>query len=397
MDDLYNSTRSKSLCDFHGFAPKQILKGKGVSLFDQDHNEFLDCGMALGSVSLGYAYDEVDHCVMQAIKKGVNFSRPSYLEEELTSLLGIILEVPIVARFSKSSSMLLSVIPRICRHLTKKAYIAYPLEGAYLGNTDWYFSKTNKSGGILQETKDKTLNFKNGDIESLYCLFNKHSNNLACIIMEPYRNKIHNESFYSELSRLCIKNNVILVFDETISGFRFGYPLAQTIVNCKADLTIIGKAFANGYALSAVVGENALMKKIHMSSFYEDLYGFSNTHAGETVGLAAAIKTLDIYAKKNVVEYLNLQGEKLMSMMKESIKNNKLDNIFTIKGQPSYFQLSEINMEGKDNSKKNIIKYFYDNRILFRGTMSMSLSHNETHINKIARIFEEYCQYNKIE
>ena len=77
--DYYNSTHAKDISTFYGYAPKNILKGKGALLYDQQDKEYLDCTMALGSVSLGYAYDQVDDFVIKQISSGVNFSRPSFL------------------------------------------------------------------------------------------------------------------------------------------------------------------------------------------------------------------------------------------------------------------------------------------------------------------------------
>lgn len=189
MGDTYNSTQSKSMEAYHGFAPKKIYRAKGPYLFDCDNNKFLDCGMALGSVSLGYAYDVVDDYVIEVIKKGINFSRPSYLEEELTLLLNKKLGFPLLAKFCKSSSMLLSVIPRVSRYLTGKTHIAYPFNGSYLGNTDWFFSQSKTSGGILDSIRTHTITFKGGDVDSLMELFEKNAHQLACIIMEPFREK----------------------------------------------------------------------------------------------------------------------------------------------------------------------------------------------------------------
>jgi len=155
MQDQYNSTHAKSKYSYYGYAPNKIIKGKGCYLFDSNNNKYLDCGMALGSVSLGYAYDAVDKSVIEAIRQGINFSRPSYLEEQLTVLLREKLGFQFNVKFSKSSSMLLSVIPRVCRYLTGKTHIAYPFNGAYLGNTDWYFSKAKNSGGVLESIGGK--------------------------------------------------------------------------------------------------------------------------------------------------------------------------------------------------------------------------------------------------
>ncbi len=391
MNDLYNSTNSKSLMTYFGCAPLRILKGKGAILIDENNKEILDCGMALGSVSLGYAFDEVDDFVINNIRKGVNFSRPSYLEEQLVDALKIDIKNNILAKFSKSSSMLSSVIPRVCRYLSNKSLIAYPANGSYLGNTDWYLSKNVKCGGILNEVKERTINFIDGDIDSLKELFDVHSHDLACIIMEPYREAIYFDAYYRELSQLCHKHHVFLIFDETVTGYRFNHPLAQYIINCKPDFTIIGKSFANGYALSALIAEKSLMKKIEDACLEGQLFDFSTTHAGESIGLAAAIKTLEIFRRDNVIEYLNRQGLNLISHLEEILKYRNLDKKIVIKGQPTYFYLASASGWMNKELRKEIVKHFYDNGILFRGTMSLCFSHLQTHVDRICEVFDNLC------
>ena len=122
--------------------------------------------------------------------------------------------------------------------------------------------------------------------------------------MEPFRERKFDALYYKTLSALCRKNHVLLIFDETVSGFRFGNLLAHIELDCNPNFTIVGKAIANGYALSAVLGEPYLMAEIEKATSKGKLYGFSNTHAGESIGLAAAIKTLEEYEKEKVIEHI---------------------------------------------------------------------------------------------
>lgn len=395
MKDPYNSTQAKSINSYYGYAPEKITRGKGCYLFN-NNDKYLDCGMALGSVSLGYAYDEVDNAVIETIRRGVNFSRPSSLEEQLTVLLCEILGNKFSVKYSKSSSMLLTIVPRVSRYLTGKTHVAFPYNGAYLGNTDWFFSQSKNSGGILQSIKDHTITFEGGSITSLYKLFDEYSHLLACIIMEPFREKKFEPSYYKVLSELCRKNNVLLIFDETVSGFRFGNFLAQMTLGCSPNFTIVGKAIANGYALSAILGEPDVMKAIEIASEKGSIYGFSNTHAGESIGLAAAIKTIGVYEEKRVIDHINTLGKKLMQAMKEAIQNSELNEIIRIVGQPTYFHLSGENWNIVNKVRKDVIGFFYQRGILFKGTISISLSHTNAHIEQLADTFLTYCNQAKI-
>ena len=390
--DIHNSTNSKSINVYHGYAPKNIKKGKGVYLYDQNDNMFLDCGMALGSVSLGYAYDEIDEFVIKTIKDGINFSRPSHLEEELTNLINRDLyNTNYICRYSKSSSMLLSVIPRIARYFTKKKLIAYP-KYSFLGNTDWYLCNTTNAGGILIEIKNSTIVFDTKNDEALLELFNCYAKDLACIIMEPLRYEIENKKFYSLLHSLCTKNNVLLVFDETITGYRFHYPLAQNKINCIPHMTIVGKAFANGYALSALIGMQDLMCQIEQESIAGNIFDFSTTHAGETIGLAAAIKTLNIYRKEQVVSKLHQKGKYLYNLIKKVLDNYSLNEIFTITGHYTYFKLQCTTQKLNKTIMQALCKFFFNKKILFRGTFSVSISHKQQDLDQIIESFSDFCK-----
>ncbi len=391
MKDPFNSTQAKALASYYSHAPTQIIKGEGVYLYDIN-NSYLDCGMALGSVSLGYAYKEVDDFVISTIKKGVNFSRPSYLEEELTHTLGKdIGNKDLRAKYSKSSSMLLSVIPRIARFFTKKKYIAYP-QNCFLGNTDWYLSKCKNSGGIIEEIQNHTLTFKNGDCNALEDLFASYKKDLACIVMEPYREKEFSPEFYQTLKSLCELNNVMLIFDETITGYRFCNPLAQTKLNCIPDFTVIGKAFANGYALASVVANKDIMSKIEREALLGNIFDFSTTHAGETIGLAAAIRTLDIYSHKAVVKALNKKGKYIYQLFEEIIYKYNLQNIFQLSGQPTYFKIICSSNQYSQYILPDLFGFFFKKHILFKGVISVCLSHENKHLEFIADCFEIYCK-----
>ncbi|MCP3658843.1 MAG: aminotransferase class III-fold pyridoxal phosphate-dependent enzyme [Bacteroidetes bacterium] len=390
MIDEYNSTKAKSLDTYFGYAPNKIIRGKGIKLYDEKDNEFIDYGMALGSVFLGYAYDEVDKFVITQIRKGVNFSRPSFLEEKLSKILQKDIGLDKIIRFAKSSSILLNIIPRVCRYLSGKELIAYPKD-CFLGNCDWYFAQTFNSGGILSDIKNKTINFEKGNCDSLLNLFSKYGERLSCIIMEPYREEVYNPEFYQILTQKCIENSVFLVFDETITGFRYDYPLAQKKVNCEPDFTIIGKAISNGYALSAVIASKNIFNKIDKAYKDNKLFDFSITHAGEIVGISAAIKTIGIIKEKQVINYVNNLGKYFILRLNEIIKKYNLNTKFIIRGHPTYFQLTS--PKGYlDNTKKiDILRFYYENNILFRGFFSICYQHNKPDVDKFLDLFDHYC------
>jgi glutamate-1-semialdehyde aminotransferase len=210
--------------------------------------------------------------------------------------------------------------------------------------------------------------------------------------MEPYRGSEFASEFYQALSSLCNKNGVMLVFDETITGYRFFDPLAQDKIKCKPDLTVIGKAWANGYPLAGVVGDIDIMQRIENESILNNIFDFSTTHAGETLGLAAAIKVLDIYKEKAVIEQLNQKGKYILDIVKKTIEINAMQDIFQVCGQPTYFKISCNLKNYAEIIMSDLFKFFFENGILFKGIFSVCLSHNVRHLNMLAKSFEEYCK-----
>lgn len=382
MIEKYNTTNAKSLDTYLGSAPEQIVKGKGAYLYDRNGNKFLDFGMALGCVSIGYSCQEIDDCVVKAIRNGVNFSRPSYLEEELSELmLQDFISKDYIIRYSKSSSMLLNVIPRVCRYITKKSYIAYP-NGTYLGNTDWYLSQCSNNAGIIDAIKKTTVKFDAGNLEELENLFERYGEKLACIIMEPFRNEIFSTFYYERLKQLCEQYGIILVFDETVSGYRFHYPLAQYKIKCIADITVVGKAISNGYSLSA-----AIIRKELMELDSSKIYTFSTTHSGEITGISAAIATIKFYKKNDLLTNINQKGEFLLKQLKDIIQHQKLDKYISVIGMPTYFRI-----QLSDSALKNMFcRLFFENKILCRGVISVCYMHSYENLENFINIFKVFC------
>lgn len=391
VNERYNSTVSKSLSSYMGHAPLSIRAGKGARLWSEDGKCYLDCGMALGSVTLGYAHDDVDEAVIEAIRQGVNFSRPSWLERELTENLSTLFPFPILAQYSKSGSMLLSSLVRVCRYLSGKSLVAYPNGGAYLGNNDWYLAGTNQAGGIPEAIREHTVGFSTASVESLVQLFDAHGSQLACLIMEPYRVSRLSDEYYRTLRELCNRHQVYLVFDETISGFRFNYPLCQSQIGVWADFTILGKAMANGYAMAAAVAPEHLMQEVLYASQSENLYGFSNTHSGETVGLSAAIKTLQIYEENAVCQTIAAAGEQLLGSMSGCVRASGLQDVFRLQGQSGYFYMQTVDRQQDKRLREHFYRVFHDNGVLFRGTVALSLAHTAEQQRQILQVFDRAC------
>jgi glutamate-1-semialdehyde 2,1-aminomutase len=156
----------------------------------------------------------------------------------------------------------------------------------YHGWQDWYIGSTTMNLGVPNATRSLTHSIEYNNIESLNNVLEKLKGNVAAIIMEPMTSTWPDETYLPEVRRIATENGIVLVFDEILTGFRFAPGGAQEYFGVTPDLAAFGKALANGFPLSAIVGRADildLMPKIF----------FSGTFGGETLSLTAARVVLE--------------------------------------------------------------------------------------------------------
>ena len=321
---LGSQTFSKSLTQYpRGVSPFFIKKGKGAEVWDVDGNEYIDFVNSLAAVTLGYCDADVDQAVQDQMQNGVTFSLPHTLEIELSEKLIDIIPCAEKVRFAKNGTDATSASIRIARAYTGKEHIAVC---GYHGWQDWYIGSTSRDLGVPKAVKALTHKFEYNNIESLERIFQQ--NELACLIMEPMNVEYPQNNFLEKVKELVHNNNALLIFDETITGFRYSLGGAQELFNVIPDLATFGKGMANGYPLSAVVGSDKVMKKV------EDIF-FSGTFGGETLSLAAANAIIDKYKKVKVIKHFSEIGSYLLEQLNQLIDSEALSDIFWTSGHPS--------------------------------------------------------------
>ncbi|MCL5072157.1 MAG: aminotransferase class III-fold pyridoxal phosphate-dependent enzyme, partial [Actinobacteria bacterium] len=281
-----------------GVAPKYLKKGKGCRVWDVDGNEYIDYGMGLGPIILGYCYDAVDKAIINQLKDAIILTQMHPLEVEVAQLLVDTIPCAEMVRYGKNGSDVTSAAIRLARAYTGRDIIACC---GYHGWQDWYIAVTERNAGIPEAVRKLTKQFKYNDIDSLIKIFDKYKGNVACVIMEPMGVVFPKNDFLNKVKELTHKNKAILIFDEVITGFRWSLGGAQEYFNITPDLATFGKAMANGMPLSALVGKKEIMQKL------EDVF-FSFTFGGEILSLAAAKATINEMKKKNVIEHIHKMG-----------------------------------------------------------------------------------------
>jgi glutamate-1-semialdehyde 2,1-aminomutase len=376
---LGSQTFSKSLTQYpRGVSPFFIERGKGSKVWDVDGNEYIDFVNSLAAVTLGYCDEDVDRAVQEQMKNGVIFSLPHILEMEVAEKLIGIIPCAEKVRFAKNGTDATSASIRIARAYTGKEHIAVC---GYHGWQDWYIGSTTRDLGVPKAVKELTHKFEYNNFESLEKVFQEQE--LACVIMEPMNVEYPQDNFLKKVKELAHKNNALLIFDETITGFRYALGGAQEFFNVIPDLATFGKGMANGYPLSAVVGSNEIMKKV------EDIF-FSGTFAGETLSLASANAVIDKYKDKNVIEYFHEIGSYLIKELNQLIADESLEGYFRVLGHPSW---SFLQIKEQQNYTSFEIRTFFEQemfkrRVLTLGSHNISFSHSKDDMDVLLKAYK---------
>lgn len=288
---------------FDDTMPKFIERGKGCRLWDMEGKEYIDFRLALGPVTLGYCYDEVDDAVRAQMSKGVLFSMASPIELELARILHETIPNAEMVRFMKTGEDANLCNVRIARAYTQREMI---LTSGYHGYPDWFAVDASPINGVPAILKDYAKIIPWGDFDEAERLIRQYKERIACVVSIPYdMNEDTSGAYIKHLRTLTQEYGILLVLDEVWTGFRLAYGGAQELFGVEADLVSYAKAMANGYPLSSFVGKRQYLETLNS-------FRMTTTYAGETLSIAAAIATLKIMKRDRVHDHLNAMGRKLM-------------------------------------------------------------------------------------
>ena len=379
---LGSQTFSKSITQLPlGVSPYFVKNAKGAYFWDIDNNEFLDFSNALASVTLGYCDVDVDNAVKKQIQNGVTFSLPHTLETKVAEMLIELIPCAEQVRFAKNGSDATSGAIRLARAFTGKDRIAVC---GYHGWQDWYIGSTTKNKGVPLAVQKLTHSFKFNDIDSLNNIIKEFSQEFAAIIIEPMSGEYPKNNFLEKVKEITHKSNALLIFDETVTGFRVSKGGAQELFNVIPDIATFGKGLANGYPLSAVVGKRKYMEVM------KDIF-FSGTFGGETLSLAAAEAVLNKIQNEGVLDHIYNLGSYLHKKLTELITKLEMQNIVSFSGHPSWSFLIFKNQEISSSwdLKTFFIQEMFRRGIFTIGAQTLSFAHTKKDILKLISAYQE--------
>ncbi len=312
-----------------GIWPGYFSRAKGSTIWDLDDNAYLDMSIGgIGATILGYADEDVDAQVVAAIQTGVASSLNCPQEIELAEFICGLHPWSDMARLTRTGGEAMTVAVRLARASTQREKV---IICGYHGWHDWYLAANLAEGdhlnghllpglkpmGVPKSLAGSALTFPYNDLDALKTHLLDNSGQIAAIVMEPMRSDLPKPGFLEEIRRLADANDIVLIFDEVSSGFRFSNGGVHLQLGVDPDIAVFSKSIANGYAMAAVIGRAAVMRKA------EDTF-ISSTCWTEKVGPVAALACMRKFIEKDVSAHLNNCGQIVKSAWLDSAKRFNL-------------------------------------------------------------------------
>ena len=283
-----------------GGTPIFVEKAKGAYLYDVDGNKLIDYINSWGPMILGHAYEPVVNAVIEKAKNGTSFGMPTQIETEIASLAVSMVPNIDKIRFVNSGTEACMSAVRLARGFTGKDKII-KFAGCYHGHSDSFLIQagsgavtfgTPNSPGVTKGTAKDTLLAKFNDINNVAEVISENKNEVACIIIEPVAGNMGcippSEGFLEGLRAQCDENNILLIFDEVMTGFRLAKGGVQELYGVNADIVTFGKVIGGGLPVGAFAAREEIMNHLApIGPVYQ-----AGTLSGNPLAMAAGLAML---------------------------------------------------------------------------------------------------------
>jgi len=392
--------------------PFYTKSASGSKLTDIDGNTYIDYCMGYGPLILGHNHPVIKAAITNQLDSGWLYGTPTEMEVELAQRISLnYLSINMVRFVSTGTEATMGAI-RAARGYTGKTKII-KIEGGFHGAHDAVLVKAGSGAttqgapdslGIPRDVTKHTLQVPFNDTEAMVQAMDSYSGEVAAVIMEPVMGNIGpilpKEGYLEEVRALTKENDIVLIFDEVITGFRLAMGGAQEYYDVTPDMTTIGKILGGGLPIGAIGGKKEIMEQISPAGkVYQ-----AGTFNGHPLSLAAALTTLDVLEKEKVHENVNQMGDSLRAWLRDSVNDLGLD--YNVSGVGSMFKIffgpSPANyQEALKCDKQGYFDFFH--RMLDSGvflppsqfeTNFLSAAHTEEDLNKTVEAYEENLRPN---
>jgi len=309
-----------------------VAEGRGSRVWDQNGKEYIDYLLGSGPMIIGHGHPEVTAAVHAQVERGTTFFANNPQGIELAAAIVDAVPCADKVRFASTGSEADAFAIRLARAYTGRDKIL-KFEGGYHGYSDYgLMSLAPKtpgnsaqpipdSAGIPGSITEDILVAPFNDAVAVESLIKEHPNTIAAVLMEPLQRLIPPQPGFLEAMReLTLAHDILLVFDEVVTGFRMSYGGAQAYYGVVPDLCTLGKAIGGGFPLSAVAGREDVMALFDRDRAPADRFVPQvGTLSGNPVAAAAGLATLAILKRPGTYERYFEIGEKLMAGLSRAV------------------------------------------------------------------------------
>lgn len=326
--------------------PLFMKKARGSRIFDEDGNEYIDYCLCLGPLILGHGHPAVVEAIKKQLDEGGTtiYGTPHELEIKMANEIRNLIPCAEMVRFVNSGLEATLHALRVARAYTKKVKIA-KFEGHYHGAHDYAAVSVSppldlvgpdhapipvpNSAGLPDFIVENTIVLPFNDSSTVEKIIEKHRNELAAVIVEPVMRGFlpPDRDFLKSLRTVTEENNVVLIFDEIMTGFRLGLGGAQEYFGITPDMVALGKIVGGGLPIGIFAGKSEimeLMSPVGTKTPYDRVF-HSGTFNGCPVVLAAGLATINVLKEPAAYKHINWIAEQVKKFMQDSFESKKID------------------------------------------------------------------------
>jgi glutamate-1-semialdehyde 2,1-aminomutase len=316
-----------------GGTPIFFKRGKGSRLIDENDKEYIDYINSWGPMILGHAHPEIIQSVKSTADYSLSFGAPTSRELSMAQLIvKLVPSIEQVRLVSSGTEATMSAI-RVARGFTKRDEIL-KFEGCYHGHADSLLVKAGSgaltfgqpsSAGVPADTAKHTHTLEYNNVQALEECFENMGQALACVIIEPVVGNMNlivpKKEFLKRLRELCTEYDVVLIFDEVMTGFRVALGGAQSLYDVIPDMTTLGKVIGGGLPVGAFGGRKEIMQQLApLGPVYQ-----AGTLSGNPVAVSAGMKTLELIQQPNFFENLSRTTKSLVDGLIDAAKASNIE------------------------------------------------------------------------
>ena len=329
-----------------GGDPIFIKSAKGAYMYDEDDNRYIDLINSWGPMILGHGDEKIEAAVAESLKNSLSFGAPTAKEVEMAELItSMVPSIEKVRMVNSGTEATMSAI-RLARGFTgKDKFIKF--EGCYHGHGDSFLIAAGSgaatmgvpnSPGVTKGTAKDTLTAPFNDLEAVEKLIQSNKNEIAAIIVEPVAGNmgcvLPQQSYLSGLREICNREEIVLIFDEVMTGFRLSKAGAQGIYEVEPDLTTLGKIIGGGMPVGAYGGKKEIMDFVSpQGPVYQ-----AGTLSGNPIAMSAGLAILnhlnthdEVYEQiENSGKYLATEFTKINESLGKNFTINQIGSMISI-------------------------------------------------------------------